>query len=312
MRITVIGTINKDLILPFNDVPIESFGGIFYDIAVLSELLGPDDRIFPVSYVGEDVAPTLQVVLEKHPNVITDGLTTLPQKHHKVILEYQSPQRREEKSLFPFPPLDWKQIEPFLDSDMIIVNLISGWDLQLEAFKKLSRKFRERLYLDVHYLVMGTDNLGRRFPSPPPEVATWMAGARFVQMNESEFRLLSNESRNAVDFFTQFFKSDQMLLITRGAGGAEMVYKRDKMVGQKKFPACKLPRLIDATGCGDAFGSAFTVKYLQTGDTGEAMGFANLVAGANACLRGTNEMHRLLETMEVLRRINQPRRPRDE
>jgi len=119
MKITVIGTINKDLILPFRNAPIESFGGIFYDISILSYLLEEDDEIIPVSFIGEDIFPTVQAILKKLPNISTKGLIPLPQKNHKVILEYASPSRRQEKSLFQFPALKWEQMAPFIDSDMV-------------------------------------------------------------------------------------------------------------------------------------------------------------------------------------------------
>lgn len=301
MKITVIGTINKDLILPFRNAPIESFGGIFYDISILSYLLKEDDEILPVSFIGEDIFPTVQAILEKLPNVSTKGLIPLPQKNHKVILEYASPSRRQEKSLFQFPALKWEQMAPFIDSDMVILNMISGWDIEDEAYQKLSKAVRERLYLDIHYWVMGIDNLGRRFPKKPEQPKTWLSGSKFAQMNEDEYRILSDDSRNEVEFYHNYFKDDQVLLITQSARGATVIYQRDEMVGQKNFPAWKVSRALDGTGCGDAFGAGFVVKYLATQKIMESIEFANLVAAANLTLKGTNEMHLLLGAMDFIK-----------
>jgi hypothetical protein len=301
MRITVIGTVTKDLILPFRNVPIESFGGIFYDISILSYLLEEEDEIIPVSFIGEDIYPTVQAVLNKLPNISRAGFIPLNQKNHKVILEYTSHSRRQEKSLFQFPPLTWEQIEPFLDSDMIIVNMISGWDIDEATFLKLSEAARSRLYLDIHYWVMGIDNLGRRFLKKPEGAEVWLSGSKFVQMNEDEYRALSDSSRSEVEFYHRFFKEDQILLITQGAKGATVVYRRDGMVGQKHLPAWKVSRVVDNTGCGDAFGAGFVLKYLESGKMIDSFEFANLVAAANLSLRGTNEMHRLKEMMDLIR-----------
>lgn len=301
MRITVIGTINKDLILPFRNIPIESFGGIFYDISILSYLLEKDDEVIPVSFIGEDIYPTVQAVLNKMPNVSRAGFIPLNQKNHKVILEYTSPSRRQEKSLFQFPPLTWEQIAPFIDSDMIILNMISGWDIEEAAFLKLSEAAKSKLYLDIHYWVMGIDNLGRRFPKKPEGAEVWLSGSKFVQMNEDEYRALCGNSRNEVDFYHRFFKEDQILLITQGAKGATMVYQRDGMVGQKHLPAWKVSQIVDNTGCGDAFGAGFVFQYLKSGKISESLEFANLVAAANLSLKGTNEMHRLKEMMDSIR-----------
>jgi hypothetical protein len=301
MKITVIGTINKDLILPFRNIPIESFGGIFYDISILSYLLKEDDEIIPVSFIGEDIFSTVQAVLNKLPNVSRAGIIPLPQKNHKVILEYTSPSRRQEKLLFQFPPLTWEQISPFIDSDMIIINMISGWDIEEETYLKLSKAVRSRLYLDIHYWVMGIDNLGRRFLKKPEGAEAWLSGSKFVQMNEEEYQALSANSRNEVEFYHRFFREDQNLLITRGAKGSTAIYQREGMVGQKHLPAWKVPRMVDNTGCGDAFGAGFVVKYLETGKIADSLEFANWVAAANLSLRGTNEMHRLKEVMDLIK-----------
>ncbi|RMF54608.1 MAG: carbohydrate kinase family protein [Calditrichaeota bacterium] len=306
MKITIIGTINKDLILPFHDTPIESFGGIFYDVSILSQLLSENDEIYPISFVGEDISGTIDAVLQKMPNVRREGLITLPQKNHKVILEYTSPQRRREKSLFQFPPLEWKHIEPFLaDSDMVIVNLISGWDIELKTMQKISEKVRNRLYLDLHYLVMDIDNLGRRSPRKPEAIEEWLKSARFVQMNETEYRIISEGYRNEVDFFQSCFNEDQILLITRASKGMLLLYERDGMIAHKTLPAFKIQKVVDTTGCGDAFGAGFVVEYIRSGDFSAAVEYAQLVAAANARLRGTNEMHRLQETMEEIKALNQ-------
>ncbi len=309
MKITIIGTVNKDLILPFRNTPIESFGGIFYDISILSQLLSEEDEIIPVAYLGEDVAGTIRAVLQKLPNVNLEGLTEVPQKNHKVILEYTSPVRRREKSLFPFPPLEWNQVKSFLDADMIIVNMISGWDITEKTMKKISHKVRDKLYLDIHYLVMDVDNLGRRNPYRPKSVESWLRSARFVQMNETEYKILAEENRNVVDFFQEYFEADQTLFVTRGAKGAITLYRRDGMVANKETPAYPLKKVVDTTGCGDAFGAGFVVEFLRSGDVNKSVEYAQLVAAANALLRGTNEMHRLTETMEMIKKMTRAEQP---
>jgi len=303
MKITVIGTINKDLILPFGKAPIESFGGIFYDIAILATLY-PNAEIIPVSYVGEDVLPTIHAILDKMPNVSRKGFIHSPEKNHKVILEYQSPTRRKEKSLFHFPSLTWEQISPFSESDMIIVNMITGWDIEPEAYLQLSAIAKERMYLDIHFLTMAADEFGQRTPQIPENLSAWLSGSKFVQMNEDEYQLLAQKFRSEVDFFQHYFDDEQILFITQGAKGVLMLYERDGLIGQREYPGYKVSRLIDTTGCGDAFGAAFVSCYLQFGDLFAAVEHANLVAGANTMLKGTNEMELLEEKMKMLKSTN--------
>lgn len=299
MKITVIGTINKDLILPFRGAPIESYGGIFYDIAILSQFVDQEDEIIPVSFVGEDVLTPVMAVLKKFPRVSTEGLIPITQKNHKVILEYQSPDQRKEKALFNFPPLTWKQVKPFLDSDMIIVNMITGWDIEEKAFLKIAERMRKKLYLDIHFLVMGADKLGRRFPKKPDKIERWLKSSHFVQMNRTEYKIIAGDTGKE-DFFKRNLKRDQVMIITDGKRGVEVVKVDYGKINLMHYPAIKMSAVIDTTGCGDAFGAGFVYEYLRTNEIEASIRFANQVAAANALLKGTNEMPLLKETMEKI------------
>ncbi|MFZ0390930.1 MAG: hypothetical protein WAN36_10780, partial [Calditrichia bacterium] len=63
MKIAVIGTINKDLIIPYDGSVIESIGGIFYTTAALSQLAGQSAEIYPVSFSGNDFYASLTALL---------------------------------------------------------------------------------------------------------------------------------------------------------------------------------------------------------------------------------------------------------
>jgi len=299
MKITVIGTINKDLILPFHGAPIESFGGIFYNIAVLSQLCREDGQIIPVSFIGEDVKINIDAIFEKVANVYTEGLIPIEQKNHKVILEYESPSKRREKALFNFPPLTWNEVKPFLDSDMVIVNMVTGWDINKKTFLKISKKVRSKLYVDVHFLVMGIDKLGRRFPERPDSIEDWINGSRFVQMNRREYQIIASDM-GEVEFYRTKCKPDQIILITNGSKGVDAVFMDYGKVAVRHYDAPELSSVIDPTGSGDVFGSAFVFNYLKTNDLEESIRFANIAAAANTQLQGTNEMQLLQEAMEKL------------
>lgn len=299
-RITVIGTINKDLILPFRGAPIESLGGIFYTTAILGCLMEPDDEIIPVSFLGEDLADTVRAALLPFKNVNSNALHSIPDKNQKVILEYLSPQERREKALFNFPPLEWKHVRNHLETDFIIVNLITGWDLSVGAFRKIVSRFGPKTYLDVHYLVKGIDSMGRRFPEKPQSVESWLLGPSFVQMNEEEFNIISDGQLDPVHFFGKRMTPDQTLLITRGRDGVTVIYQKDGMIRGKNIAAPQVSEVVDATGCGDAFGAGFVKAFSETSDVLESAAYANRVAAANAMLEGTNEISRLKTVMKTL------------
>jgi hypothetical protein len=290
MKIAVIGTINRDLILPFEAAPIQSLGGIFYTVSALSELGGNQIELYPVSFIGNDLTNPFESGIDKNRNINSSGLYLLDQKNHKVILEYKSPEERVEQALLNFPALEWKQIKPFLSMDFYLVNLITGWDISLKAYHKLSRKKYDRMCLDIHFLVMGIDDMGRRFPQCPEDIKPWLQGSRFIQMNQREFEIITDNSMHYLAFYEQHFKKDQVLIITLGRQGARIIYRKEKKIRHRQISGFTINNIADTTGCGDVFGAAFVWEYLSTGDINLALEFANKAGAANCLLKGSDEM----------------------
>jgi hypothetical protein len=108
VKIVVFGTINKDLILPFEGASIQSFGGIYYSITALSNLGQDQVEIIPVSFVGEDSFSNLLALIKSYNNINRKGLIEINQKNHEVILEYSSPEVRKERHCLNFPLLNGK------------------------------------------------------------------------------------------------------------------------------------------------------------------------------------------------------------
>lgn len=77
-----------------------------------------------------------------------------------------------------------------------------------------------------------------------------------------------------VDEMTCIAKQNKgLLVLTLGAKGS-MAFQGDKVYTQKALP---IDKVIDTTGCGDAFQAAFTAKYFETKDIQ-----ASLLAGAES------------------------------
>jgi hypothetical protein len=303
MKIVIIGTINKDLILPFGGSSIQSFGGIFYSLGALTRFVGDHVTIYPISYIGMDVYSNLLLLLKNFGNVDPSGLIEIEQKNHEVILEYLSPEERTEKALFNFPSIGWENIKKFKKADFFIINMITGWDLSLQSYQKLSKINYSKMYLDVHFLVMGIDQSGKRSPDRPENITEWLRGSRFIQMNQREFEIINTEKLHESYFFEKYLRPDQYLIVTQGSGGANVIFRKNGKTRHKHFPALSVEKIEDVTGCGDVFGVGFVWNFLQSGDVYRSIEFANLAAGAKCFLRGTNEMDKLLPKMNSVKNL---------
>ncbi|UCE08312.1 MAG: hypothetical protein JSW07_09940, partial [bacterium] len=74
MKIGVVGTIIKDRIYPSKGNEIRSFGGIFYTLSILGNLLSKEDEIYPVCYLGFDIYDEIIKRLSQYKNIRTSGI----------------------------------------------------------------------------------------------------------------------------------------------------------------------------------------------------------------------------------------------
>ena len=153
MNITVIGHLCKDLIhppetsQPENAKPSEErFGGIVYSIATLAGLMSEHDRIYPIFGVGNGDHDELMEFLGRYPNVETSGVFKFKGRTNRVRLFYQNDgAARIECSENISPPIPYSRIKPYLDSDGILINMVSGSDIALETLDQIRMEVRDRM-----------------------------------------------------------------------------------------------------------------------------------------------------------------------
>lgn len=287
MRIAVIGTIVRDEIHHFNGRVSHSLGGLLHTIQALRAITEAADEIVVFSYAGEDIRLQLENLFNETGNVRTENIRFLDQPNNYVRIEYHSPQERTEYSLLPLPPLPFELLREALTCDAILLNMISGWDIQLTTLRKLRDSFSGLLAMDVHSLLLGRAANGKRFLHVPPEIKRWLETPDILQMNEQEFTALSAQE-TAENFFLRdsCFKDGKILNLTFGADGSRTLQKRD---GQLTSLHVKPPAgvtVVDPTGCGDVFMAGFCYEFLRSGDVQRAARTANLIAAISGSFNG--------------------------
>lgn len=294
MKITVVGTIARDTIFPFEGEKIESYGGILYNIIPLAHLVDADTVVCPICNLGEDIYDVILEKLRIYPNLDLRGIRRVPQPNNHVTLVYLSPDQRVEVLTHQVPSLSFSQIKPFLDSHLILVNFISGFDLSLTTLREIRRNTEAIIFMDVHSLTLGIDATGRRFPRPVGDWRGWVAQADIVQVNRLEAEMLMG--RRLPDRRDLVIMGEEVLgvgvkvvLITLGSEGALVVFRAENGANWELAPA-EAVEVVDPTGCGDVFSAGFVVEYLRSGDPVRATRFANRVAGFNCRLRGLEEL----------------------
>ena len=323
-RLGVIGTFVWDVIhgRDVRTAPVEEWGGIAYALSALDAALPDDWEIVPVIKVGADLWPRAQEYLRGLRRTAPDAsLVEVPYPNNRVELFYYSAERRSEVLHGGVPGWTWPGLAPVVaDLDALLVNFISGFELDLETAQLLRQHYKGVIYADLHSLTLAVQPGGLRTQRPLPDVAAWCRCFDLVQVNEDELAMMAPDPMALVA--TALANGVRCLSVTLGprgvayfaqpgfdglapadggvdlAGGPARAGARADVVAgvgggapgpvrTARVPAVEVhARDLDPTGCGDVWGATHFSRLLA-GDTLEhAIAAAHRAAARNVEHRG--------------------------
>jgi pfkB family carbohydrate kinase len=308
-RVGIIGSLVWDLIYGRDPLapPIEEWGGIAYALGGLDASLPPEWEIVPLIKVGRDLAPQAHELLRGLARLTPGGrCIEVPAPNNRVVLHYNSSERRCERMSGGVPGWTWPELGPMVrDLDAIYLNFISGFELCLGTAQALRHGFSGPIYADLHSLFLGMQQDGMRVLQPLADAPAWFGCFDMVQLNEDEMRQLSPDP---LSLSAQALGAGvDLVVVTLGARGAAYVAAPgfDRLAPRggaaADSPAVRTALVsgarveaLDPTGCGDVFGAAAFARLLAGDDVEAALRHATLMAGRNASLRGAGGLGRHL------------------
>jgi hypothetical protein len=332
MRIGIIGSLVWDVIYGRDPVapPVEEWGGIAYALGGLDASLPPDWEIVPLIKVGRDLSGQAQDLLRSLSRLAPGArCAEVAAPNNRVVLHYQSTERRCERMAGGVPGWTWAELGPMVrDLDAIYLNFISGFELCLGTAQALRQGFAGPIYADLHSLFLGMQQDGMRVLQPLPNAPAWFGCFDMVQLNEDEMQQLTPDPLTlAADVLGA---GVSLLSVTLGPRGVAYVAapgfdglarQRDSgAAGQLQHtgevpttrtalpprrPAAPLPvrtalipaptiETLDPTGCGDVFGAAAFARLLAGDPVEIALRHAAALAARNAGFRGASGLSRHL------------------
>ncbi|MGH7670826.1 MAG: carbohydrate kinase family protein [Gemmatimonadaceae bacterium] len=306
MRVGILGTFVWDVIYgrDVREHPIEEWGGVTYSLSGFDAALPEDWAIVPLIKVGSDVAPRAREFTATLRRLAPDApLVEVPYPNNRVEIRYVSESRRTERLTGGVPPWTWAGVQPLLRGlDALYINLLAGWEIDLETAQLIRQHFRGPIYCDLHSLMLAVQQDGLRTPRPLPNVRDWCACFDIVQVNEDEMALMAPDpmalAATALDAGTR------CLVVTLGARGA--VYfaapdferladlQRPRRMGGAAGPirTARVPTSMsspaggDPTGCGDVWGATHFSRLLAGDKLDDAIRAGHRAAGRNLEHRG--------------------------
>lgn len=300
-----------------NETTTKQFGGILYSLVSLAVISKGNATIYPVMNLGEDEYENVTGFLSNFSNIDLSFINKTPHKTRVVNLFYKDNDSvlnvstkktydREENSTAPTLPVEYEQLKELLGSlDGILVNLVSGVDISLDALMKIRENFAGYIHMDLHNLVMQTFPDGTRKQMPVKDWKSWVSQPDTLQMNESELSIVIGDNVTEYETAEKILKDKKVssLVVTRGRSGVSMYRLKHKTAAGESYydlDRNDLPRIdstvfVDSTGCGDVFASGFFYKNAEfkQKDQHLALNFANKMASLNASLHGVEDLHKL-------------------
>ena len=296
MRVGVLGSMVWDRIEHPDSPMVERWGGISYSLAAAAAATPAGWSIRPVIKVGRDLEAEARAFLRSVPGLLMDGVVTVPEPNNRVHLEYRDRTHRHETLTGGVPGWTWAELAPLVRGlDALFVNLISGFELDLDTARGLRDAFPGFLYADLHSLLLGPAPAeGPRRPRPLDRPDGWLACFDAVQVNEVELRLVAPDGEDAEAFAADAVAGGRppVLFVTRAERGATwMAAAGDGAVMRGDVPASAVWPAGDPTGCGDVWGATCFVELVRGVDPAAAAARANVAAAWNVAHRGADGLY---------------------
>jgi len=314
-RVGVIGTFVWDVIHGRDprDAPVEEWGGITYALGALEAALPETWEIVPIVKVGYDLAPKAREFVRGLRRSAPDAQPIeVPHPNNRVTLHYQSAERRCERLTGGVPAWSWLGLKPLLtDLDALYINLISGFELDLETAQLIRAHFKGPIYCDMHSLLLARQPDGIRTLQPLPNASAWFRCFDIVQVNEDEMGMMAPDPLALAAMATS--AGVKVLNVTLGPRG--VVYfaapgfetlddlgRHDLApstgaIRTELVPATPARDLSggDPTGCGDVWGATYFSRLLAGDDIHAAMRAASVAASRNVDHRGATGLANYLK-----------------
>lgn len=308
-KVGVIGTFVWDIIHGRDprEAPVEEWGGITYALGALDAALSDEWEMVPLVKVGYDLAPQSREFMATLTRVAPGAAPIeVPHPNNRVTLNYQSDERRCEYLRGGIPGWNWLGLKPLLrEIDALYINMISGFELDLETAQLIRQNFSGPIYCDLHSLLLAVQPNGLRTLQPLPNPEAWLRCFDIVQVNEEEMSMMAHDgmelaakaisagvsclavtmgSRGAVYFAAPGF--DSLADLHRGDFPGKTGAIRTALVPAKRPRAPEQRNSGDPTGCGDVWGATYFSRLLVGDNLARAMEAAMDAAARNVDHRG--------------------------
>ena len=250
-------------------------GGIFYSTLALRYLAEQDDEIFLCTSMCKRDEYLFKDIYEMVNTQYFQYVDNIP----IVKLTIYDDKERDEtySNITQNLILPRNELNKF---DGIFINMITGFDINLQQMEEVRKEFNGLIYFDVHTFSRGvSDDMKRNFRRIPA-FDKWAKNIDILQVNEEEIQTIS-DNKNEIDIVREMFSCGiKILIVTKDEHGARAYFIEENEIKSVFISATKV-KVLNKVGCGDVFGAVFFYNYIRKADIIDSLRAANFAAGVS-------------------------------
>ena len=290
--VAVIGTVNRDRIVAEDGRSLTSLGGILYNAIPLAVLLEGSHRVRLHGRLGSRDREEALRLLAPFPAADGSSLIADANGTNESVLDYSRGGERVETVEMRVGPLTGEDLAGVEAADAVLVNMISGRDVEPGALSDLRARSGGLFLLDVQALARTLDSPRRS--RAVPDWKDWCAPFDVVRGNEEEITWFPGGPCDLEESARRILGAGPgEVLVTRGKRGAVRFTRPGSMVQAEDVEGFPRESAGDPTGCGDSFLSGVCAARVLGADPGASVWLGTYVAAEVAGLSGLADLARL-------------------
>jgi len=297
--VVVIAHFSLDIIIKNGENKTLRLGGPPLYGSIAAKRLGGRSGI--VSKVGEDFRDEHFLFLSRN-NIDISGIKRCKGLTTRFRLEYKG-EERTEFLMAKSERIEIQDIsEQFLDSQAFIISPIVD-EVPLETLKYIAKKGKGSIYLDPSGYIrsIASNGSGRIFLTKWKDMADYLQYIDVLKASVSEIEVLTNCNDLKLAAKEIEDLGVKIVVITEGSKGSYIQYKGDFF----HIPSIKSSNVVDVTGAGDVYISAFALEFSKTKDAIGSGAFATAAVSSKiqgpgvSALKTRNEIEELASQLET-------------
>ncbi|MDX1672998.1 MAG: PfkB family carbohydrate kinase [Balneolaceae bacterium] len=313
-KVAVLGPIPRDHIVTHRDEVIEKYGCVTHTAIALSNLLGDEGTVIPVSHIRKRDESPIKELLNRYANIETTHVSSEADQGDVISLNFVDQNKRLEKQSGFMNPILPEDLEGLMDCDIFVCVPITDYEVPRQTIKYIKENSDGIVIFDAHGPTNTITVTGDRLIKFWIDRDRWLPHIDVLKMNIEEsiccwFRKeYDPEELGPIEEETEEHLPDlakhcldhgvKSLIITLDDRGGLVFYMEDGAVRQELVPSVTVDHVVDTTGCGDSFAGGLAYGLLEDRtDYIRATKYANAV-GAQRTQGRTFEVFKSCEETE--------------